>query len=160
MTEFLRTNMHYPEEAHKADIQGRVIVTFVIEKDGSVTEAKVVRSVHPLLDEEAVRVVSAMPNWQPGKQDGKPVRVKYTIPIMFSLPKTTTPSPTVDIKSAELQALANPLVIMDGTVIDHEKLKTIDPQTIERMEVLKDQPAIEKYGEKAKNGVIIITTKK
>ena len=49
---------------------------------------------------------------------------------------------------------------MDGTVIDHEKLKTIDPQTIERMEVLKDQPAIEKYGEKAKNGVIIITTKK
>ena len=56
--------------------------------------------------------------------------------------------------------VANPLVIMDGTVIDHEKLKTIDPQTIERMEVLKDQPAIEKYGEKAKNGVIIITTKK
>ena len=66
-------------------VQGRVIVTFVVERDGSISNAKVARSVDPALDREAVRGVSAMPNWNPGRKSGEPVRVKYTVPITFRL---------------------------------------------------------------------------
>ena len=68
-----------------------MIVTFVIQKDGSVTEARIARSVDPELDAEALRIVKAMPNWTPGTQDGKPVNVRYTIPVVFSLQKDVTP---------------------------------------------------------------------
>jgi len=85
MMTFLMENMKYPKEAQSKKIEGRVIVTFIVEKDGMVTEAEVVKSVYPALDEEALRVVSIMPKWQPGMQKGKPVRVKYTIPITFRL---------------------------------------------------------------------------
>ena len=85
LANFLGRKMNYPKEAHEKDIQGSVIVTFVIEKDGSITEARVVKSVNPLLDAEALRAVNAMPHWTPGMQNDKPVRVKYTIPIMFRL---------------------------------------------------------------------------
>ena len=85
LLEFLRTNVRYPKDAFEANVQGRVLVTFVIEKDGSICEAKVVKPVYPSLDEEALRVVNGMPNWEPGKVAGEPVRVKYTIPIAFKL---------------------------------------------------------------------------
>ena len=83
--EFLAQNVNYPTEAEKANIQGRVIATFVVEKDGSISNAKVVKSIDPSLDAEALRVINAMPNWIPGKQNGKEVRVKYTVPISFHL---------------------------------------------------------------------------
>ena len=83
--QYLSWKMQYPQEAEKAGIQGRVILNFVIEKDGSITNAKVVKSVDPLLDQEALRVVSAMPHWIPGKKGGKRVRVKYILPMNFSL---------------------------------------------------------------------------
>lgn len=93
MVEYLRQNIRYPAEAHKEGIEGRVIATFVVEKDGSISDIVINRSVHPLLDEEAKRVIAAMPKWTPGRQNGQPVRVKYTIPISFRLnsgkPKTT-----------------------------------------------------------------------
>jgi TonB family protein len=85
LLEFLSTNVRYPKDAYEACVQGRVIVTFVVEKDGSISEAKVVKPVYPSLDEEALRVVNGMPNWEPGKVAGEPVRVKYTIPIAFKL---------------------------------------------------------------------------
>lgn len=91
MMKYLAANIKYPASAVKAKKQGRVIVTFVIQKDGSVTNARIVRSVDPELDAEALRIVKAMPNWTPGTQDGKPVNVKYTIPIVFSLQKNVTP---------------------------------------------------------------------
>ena len=82
---FLGKNIKYPPQAKENGIQGRVIVTFVIMKDGSITNANVVRGVDPLLDKEALRVVNLMPKWKPGKQRGKAVNVKYTIPVMFRL---------------------------------------------------------------------------
>ena len=85
MMKYLAANIKYPASAVKAKKQGRVIVTFVIQKDGSVTKARIARSVDPELDAEALRIVKAMPNWTPGTQDGKPVNVKYTIPVIFSL---------------------------------------------------------------------------
>ena len=84
--EFLAKNIRYPEAAEKAGHQGRVIATFVVMKDGSISNAKIVKSVSPELDEEALRVLNAMPNWTPGRQNGQAVNVKYTVPISFALP--------------------------------------------------------------------------
>lgn len=85
LLEYLRSNVKYPAICKKEKIQGRVAITFIIEKDGSIGEPEVVKSVNPYLDKEALRVISAMPKWKPGSQNGKPVRVKYTIPVNFKL---------------------------------------------------------------------------
>ena len=82
---YIGKSVKYPVIAQENGIQGRVIVSFVVEKDGSVADATVVRGVDPSLDKEALRVVNAMPKWTPGKQRGKPVRVKYTLPVTFRL---------------------------------------------------------------------------
>lgn len=82
---FISKSVKYPVIAQENGIQGRVIVSFVIERDGSVADAVVVRGVDPSLDKEALRVVKSMPKWTPGKQRGKPVRVKYTLPVTFRL---------------------------------------------------------------------------
>ena len=85
MMKFIAENVKYPEEAYSKGIEGRVLVQFIIEKDGSVTNVKVIKKVNDALDAEAVRVVKAMPKWKPGKQNGREVRVKYTIPVSFRL---------------------------------------------------------------------------
>lgn len=82
---FLSSNTKYPVVAQENGVQGRVIVSFVVERDGSITDVKVVRSVDPSLDREASRVVRSMPRWSPGKQNGSAVRVKYTVPVVFRL---------------------------------------------------------------------------
>ena len=82
---WLGKNINYPAEAKEKGTQGRVIIQFVVEKDGSITEAKVARGVDPLLDAEALRVINSSPKWKPGKQGGQPVRVKYTIPVAFRI---------------------------------------------------------------------------
>ncbi|MBO6017889.1 MAG: energy transducer TonB [Prevotella sp.] len=83
--EYLSKNIKYPVVAEENGIQGRVIVTFVVERDGSITDVKVAKSVDPSLDKEAQRVVKSMPHWIPGKQNGSAVRVKYTVPVTFKL---------------------------------------------------------------------------
>ena len=85
LMKWLSDNVKYPAKAEESGIQGRVVCTFVIERDGSVTDVRVARSIDPLLDNEAVRVLSKMPKWNPGTQGGKPVRVKYTVPVTFRL---------------------------------------------------------------------------
>ena len=85
MMKYIMENMKYPEQAMKKGIQGRVAVSFIVEKDGSISDVKPILSVHPLLNKEAVRVVESMPKWSPGKQNGKPVRVRFNIPVMFQL---------------------------------------------------------------------------
>lgn len=85
MLKFLQENVQYPENAMKNNVQGRVIVQFVVEKDGTPTEFKVLRSVDPDLDAEALRVMKAMPKWKPGMQKGQVVRVKFTVPVSFKL---------------------------------------------------------------------------
>jgi TonB family protein len=82
---FLGANIVYPNKAKKDGVEGKVYINFTIEKDGSINEVKVLRSVHPLLDEEAVRVVESFPKWKPGKQKGKTVRVSYNLPLNFVL---------------------------------------------------------------------------
>ena len=91
MLKYLADNIKYPASAVKAKKQGRVIVTFIVQKDGSVTHAKIAKSIDPELDAEALRVVKGMPKWTPGTQNGKPVNVKYSVPVKFSLQKDATP---------------------------------------------------------------------
>ena len=176
--EFLSMNVKYPAEAEKNDVQGRVIVTFVVEKDGEVSNAKVVKSVNPALDAEALRVINAMPKWTPGMQGGEPVRVKYTVPVTFRLQgkDSNIGNAKADInkganvlsemvvvgfgKQDEAASAKFPLCVVDGETVDYEKVKKINPDNISHMEVLKDKAAIEVYGEKAKNGVVVIHTKK
>ena len=188
---FLAKNMKYPVSAQQAKIEGRVIVQFVVERDGSVSDVKVMRGVSPELDAEAVRVVSMMPKWIPGKQRGKAVAVKYTMPIMFRL---QTPEPKkeemphtlqvnlkvdkdatredVDMVKNHLKSRftgvpvvmaddgKKPLIIVDGEVKEGMKLSQISPETIESISVMKNEAAISQYGDKAKDGVISIATKK
>ena len=85
LMEFLKSNLVYPKAARDSSIQGRVMVKFTVEKDGSITDVEVVRGVHPALDEEAVRVVSMMPKWKPGTQMGDTVRTKFTLPVLFKI---------------------------------------------------------------------------
>ena len=188
---FLAKNIKYPVAAQEAKIEGRVIVQFVVGRDGSVSDVKVMRGVNPELDAEAIRVVSIMPKWNPGKQRGKAVAVKYTMPIMFRLqtpepkkeemPHTLQVSLKVDknatkedvdmvknhLKSSYIGVpvvLADdgkkPLIIVDGEVKEGMKLSQISPETIESMSVMKNEAAIAQYGDKAKDGVISIVTKK
>lgn len=85
LMQFLSKNIKYPTIAQENGTQGRVTVQFVVNRDGSIVDAKVLRGVDPYLDKEALRVVGTMPKWKPGMQRGKPVRVKYTVPVMFRL---------------------------------------------------------------------------
>jgi len=85
MIQFISSNIQYPADAKKQKVDGRVLVNFVVEKDGSITEVKVVKPTFPSLDAEAIRVVKAMPKWKPGYQRGQAVRVQFTMPINFSL---------------------------------------------------------------------------
>ena len=85
LMKFLRNNVKYPAEAQKKKIEGRVIVTFVVNKKGRIIDTTVERSAHPLLDAEALRVIKRMPKWKPGRVNGEPVNVKYRLPITFKL---------------------------------------------------------------------------
>ena len=176
MMEYLAVNLRYPKEAEEKGLQGRVIANFVIEPDGSITNAKVVKPLDPALDAEALRLVNGMPKWTPGKQDGVPMRVKYTIPITFRLDNGPA-IPALKEKPAnqgpEVVAMAHrsetaksgtqeeqPLVFVDNKEVPFEQLGKIDPKTIDHMDVLKGKSGTEKYGAKGKNGVVLITTKK
>jgi protein TonB len=85
LMKYLTTHLKYPTKAQKKGIQGRVLCTFIVEKDGRVNDVRVVKSVDPDLDKEAMRVVKHMPKWKPGLKDGKPVRTKFTLPVAFAL---------------------------------------------------------------------------
>lgn len=119
LMEYLSKNIKYPEAAMKKGIQGRGIVQFVVEKDGSITNVKILRGVDPELDKEAVRVVSAMPKWKPGTQRGEAVRVRFTVPVMFRLTEDKIP-----VKYTPIENKINELVVVgyapEGTTVPEE----------------------------------------
>ena len=98
LMKYLQKNIRYPQICKEQRVQGRVIVQFVVNADSTITDVNVVKPVNPYLDQEAVRVVKAMPKWTPGKQRGEPVRVRFTLPVTFRLPADTV---KVDAVSAD-----------------------------------------------------------
>ena len=168
LMQYLSQNIRYPKEAMESDTQGRVIVSFVVCKDGSICNAKVVKSVSPALDAEGLRVISSMPNWTPGTQKGQPVNVKYVVPISFRLDGSKTNNNTKVLQAASAgnvflttgDPAKTPLIILNGKEVPSENLKSIASDDVESISVLKEDAATKTYGEKAKDGVLIITTKK
>ena len=165
LMKFIAEKLRYPVECADKCIEGRVTLSFIVEKDGSITNIEELRSPDPRLTAEAKRVLSLMPNWTPGKQDGEAVRVKYIIPVTFRKnggysvitiddAKASTSTPSVKFEG---------LTLLDGQPISTEELHKLSNDIIESMEVLKDEGNISKYIDQypeAKNGIIKINTKK
>jgi TonB family protein len=126
MMQYLSSNIRYPEDAKEAGAQGRVIVSFIIEKDGSISNAKVAKSTYSSLDDEALRVVSAMPKWIPGKQNGEAVRVKYSVPVSFRLNGKEAPKPEGTVMSVPV------LSPEEKAVIDENGRITINGRELKR----------------------------
>ena len=162
MFKFLQMNVCYPEAAQKNKTEGRVIVRFVIDKEGNVMEPKIEKSVSPDLDNEALRVVKSMPKWRPGMVKGKPVAVQFHLPIQFRLQGEDSDKAqnSADTEKKTLTLDNNVAYLLDGKEVDIETVKAIDPSNIESINVLKDKAALEKIGVKDKSGAVLITLKK
>lgn len=171
LMKYLNSNIKYPVEAHKAGIQGRVVVSFVVNKDGTVKDAKIVRSVDKSIDAEALRVISAMPKWQPGYQDGKAVSVRYTVPVTFRLTgesgkvqstgagnDNTNVKISSDNNNVNISFKDTRYYVINGVHVDAAEVKKISADKIKEIVVLKGEKAIEKFGEQARDGAIVVTT--
>jgi TonB family protein len=225
MYQYIGRNLRYPEAARRANVQGKVFVKFIVRKDGSVSDLKVLKGIGFGCDEETVRVLGSMPKWNPGKQNGKPVSVYFTMPVNFVLEedkkaltkgefpweklivvekgeiKTFTDKEAINRETERLKPLLqsgsikeeisvntieksmtirildkpkgfeirsnilnqpdiDPLFVIDGKVTPKDEMSSIKPEDILTMEFLKNASATAIYGEKDKNGVVVITTTK
>lgn len=153
LMDFFFRNIRYPASAVEKKIQGRVTLRFVVNKTGNVENIEVIRGLNEACDAEAIRVIKLMPKWIPGVQKGENVSVYFTVPILFKLPAST---------SSNIQSEKMPLVIVDGIEksISYLKDTTLFKQAdIANSVFIKDSAAIKTYGEKGKNGVLLIITK-
>jgi len=172
--EYLSKNIKFPKSKENEDVKVRVVTTFTVEKDGSITHAKIVRSQGEAFDNEALRVINGMPKWIPGTQNGKAVRVKYTLPITFSTTdgnKKIKSVRTIDMndnggkqpegkvvsRKAEMFSSEDFVLVVNGKVV--EALNGIKPSDIEKVDVKKDAETMKKYNVEGKLGVMFITTK-
>jgi TonB family protein len=173
-SKWLAANVRYPKDARENNIQGRVIMTFVVEEDGQLTGFKVLKGVSEDIDKEALRVMSSSPAWKPGIHNGHPVRTTYSIPINFALAAedskgtktgyaplkglsdTSHTTPLINIRNGYG---TNPIYVLNGKVIKQEQMQLINPQKIESISVLKDKASTAIYGKGSENGVILIKTK-
>ncbi|MBE9466357.1 TonB family protein [Dyadobacter subterraneus] len=183
---FLAKNIKYPEAAAKANVEGKVFLSFVVTETGETEDIVILKGVGYGCDAEAIRVLKLFPKWKPGKQNGVPVNVKYNLPINFQLddakkaalidkkqsqkPKEsekilTAEAGGVKAISPEIKITApaidpNPLLVIDGKIAENQSIKDLDTDKIQSINVLKGQKAIAAYGKKGSNGVISIMTKK
>jgi len=158
---YLSGAIKYPELAQERNVQGKVFLSFVVEKNGALSDVMITRGLGSGTDEEALRVIKASPKWHPGIQNGLPVRVKYNINVNFSLSDGEVKSVKTPLSIKNRNDIKfNGLVVLDGVKLaENTPLSTINPNNIESIEVLKDQAAIDLYGMAAKGGAILITTK-
>lgn len=174
--EFLSKNIKYPAEAIKNNVQGKVFLSFNVEKNGSLTDIQITRGLGSGTDEEAIRVIKSSPNWKPGIAEGKAVRVKYNINVNFNLspfsegnltPAAGKKSEKLNIQLRRKNDITDPkdnqfdgIVVIDGVKMDSPNiLNTINSEEIESISILKGQSATALYGERGIQGVVIITTK-
>lgn len=172
--EYLSKNIKFPKSKENEDVKVRVVTTFTVEKDGSITDAKIVRSQGEAFDNEALRVINGMPKWIPGMQNGKAVSVKYTLPITFSTTdgdKKIKSVRTLDMndnggkqpegkvvsRKAEMFSSEDFVLVVNGKVV--EALNGIKPSDIEKVDVKKDAETMKKYNVEGKLGVMFISTK-
>ncbi len=156
MLQHISKNFHYPEEAQKKGIQGRVSVMFIISDTGDVEHLKM-RGPDPILEAEVSRIIGKLPKMTPGKQNGKSINVPFSIPISFKLQED-------DLKNKDIYESSDtgidPLVYIDGKKADKQRFLGLNKDEIATVNVLKGEAAIKKYGAEAKHGVVEITMKK
>lgn len=174
LVEYLSKSIKFPKEKEKENVRARVVASFTVDKDGSITDAKIVRSQGEAFDNEALRVINGMPKWIPGTQNGKAVSVKYTLPITFSTTdsdKKIKSVRTIDMydnggkqpegkvvsRKAEMFSSEDFVLVVNGKVV--EALSGIKPSDIEKVDVKKDAETMKKYNVEGKLGVMFITTK-
>ena len=183
---FLQSNLKYPASAQKVNVSGKVYIQFIVNTDGSASDFAVLKSAGYGFDEEALRVLKLAPKWIPGMQSGRIVRCRYIVPINFELAKEANiksvkydreesyklPENTNysldegiiindgNIAIKPCRDCPSPIYMIDGKEISEFEINKIDPKMIDKMEVFKGEKAIMRYGEKAKNGAVIITLKK
>ena len=162
---YISSAIRYPEPAKRAQVEGKVFVRFVVDKSGAIRNIEILKGTGFGLDEEAIRVMKAMPAWKPGRQGGQPVNVRYNLPIDFRLNNSTAKVPETIRTSIGADDIISfmkwtkPLWIVDGKPISQEEQRHVTPDQVESITVDKsDQSAL--YGERAKDGVIRIITKK
>ncbi len=155
-TRFINRHMIYPDDAWRNGIEGVVIVSFVVSKDGSIVDPRIEKSLDPLLDIEALRLVGLMDKWQAGKKNGKVVHTKMSLPIIFSLSDEEKEFVNT-LKKYDLNENP-PLYIIDGKMV--KSRIHLPSYNIKSIRVVKGESAIEKYGAEANNGVVIISTKR
>ncbi len=160
--QFLSANIRYPAKDRENDVQGRVVIQFVVERDGSLTDIKAIRGPSEAMQDEAVRVLNTSPKWIPGIQSGRPVRAQYTVPVNFTLGSNSNTSDLVSsslltVRGASADPNKRPMILIDG--VEVSDINKVDPNIIESVTILKDATATSVYGEKAKNGAIIVTTR-
>jgi TonB family protein len=189
LMQFLARSIKYPAAAARANVEGMVFLTFEISKTGQVSNIKILKGIGFGCDEEAIRVTSLMPAWRPGRQNGKPVAVKYNLPIRFLLEKKAKnklgansiknmeieidsmwidPSERSNVKKIVISSSNStmfggkrPLYVVDGKVMKTDKdFEKLNPIDIMTMSVLKGEEATKVYGEEGRNGVVVIETKK
>jgi len=172
---FLGKNTRYPANMRENGVQGRVIISFVVETDGSLSDVHVTRGVADELDREALRVISSSPRWKPGVQNGRLVRVAYSVPINFAL-STDDDEPVIRNTSSnengainkqdtikKLSGLGisfmagNPIYIVNGKEVND--IKNLNPNNIESISVLKEGSGLALYGKRGRGGVIMVKTK-
>lgn len=175
MYRYLGQNIVYPKAAQKANVSGRVFVKFIVKKDGTIDNVTILKGIGFGCDEETERVIKAMPKWKPGKQNGKPVNVYYNMPVVYKLDDGDSITPTKEEslkKTIQLtpkerpleirfsnNSYENALIFVNDVEIQDKKINDIEPLSIESVSVLKGEEAVKAYGEKARNGVILIKTK-
>ncbi|WP_025764407.1 M56 family metallopeptidase [Dyadobacter tibetensis] len=162
MYEFLGTHLKYPEEAVKEKIEGRVFLSFVVTESGEIGQITILKGLGHGCDEEAVRVLKSFPKWKPGYQDGKAINVKYNLPIHFQLGEDSKKT-SLRKTTKKDSDIGSPLVLIDGKrqkARGNEAIKSIDPNDIEKVNVLKGEAATAAYGKEGAEGVIEITLKK
>ncbi len=161
--QWVGSNYKFPKPASEAEISGRMIVQFVVEKNGTLTDIKVPKDLGFGTGDAAKELIANSVKWKPGIQNGKPVRVQYTLPLMLRSPKKSVNSADSLLirtdKGNIFDSPNPPLFILEGKEITAEQMKQIKPADIEAIQVLKDKTATDKYGEKGKNGVVIIKLK-
>ena len=157
--QFLGRNIKYPAAAVRANVEGKVFVQFVVDKNGETSDVTILKGIGFGCDEEAMRVVRLMPNWIPARQSGKNVAVQYTLPIAFAIEGKTASDSKSFRFGIEQKPGAELLIILDGVELESSNDPKIDLATILSVDVLKGEKAIEQYGQKGKNGVLIIKTK-
>ena len=181
MYKFLGENIKFPEAAKIAHVSGKVFLSFVVTTEGEIKEVTILKGMGFGIDEEALRVMSQMPRWTPGKQSGKPLNVRYNLPIAFELDKKPGLKINEESQKVGMQGVApdseieratgskpnllegsdQPLLVVDGKIVsDRSKKPELDPAAVESINIMKDAAAIKKYGDKGKNGAVEIILKR